>query len=190
MANLDFSDEARKARFFEATELITRGHRILQDDVGADNPADNAFIREATVCALEGLVWVGDRGGIDALDSNGGEVEIKSTRLDGRASISFPTSRSVSPTVIARFRSALWWAFAVFDVYEDLVAVYRVEQAAMKLLIDRLEARMLARRAAGAHDENNPHLSFSEVRSQATVRFLDSKYTESRVGSSWSLRAK
>lgn len=186
--NLDFVDANRRARFVAAKKLITDGYRILRDEVGADNPADNAFLREATICAIEGLTWVGERGGTDARSPTGEEVEIKSTRLDDRASINFPTSRYVSPTVIERFRAADWWAFGVFDLYEELVALYRAERGDMKPLIDILEDRMKALQAAGRPYQNNPKFSFSAVRSIASTIYLDTgRYVERKSGSRWTI---
>lgn len=178
---LDFADDDRRRQFLAAKKLITDGYRILRDDVGVDNPADNAFLREATICAAQGLVWVGDRGGTDARTPTGEEVEIKSTRLDDRATIAFPTSRYVSPTVIARFRAADWFAFGVFDLYEELIALYRVEKMNMAPLIDVLEQKMLVRQAAGQAYENNPKFSYASVRRVAQALYFDAaNYTERR----------
>lgn len=189
--NLDFSDQNRRAQFLAAKKLITDGYRIMRDQVGVDNPADNAFLREATICAAEGMEWVGDRGGTDARSSTGEDVEIKSTRLDGRASINFPTSRYVSPTVIARFRAADWFAFGVFDLYEEMIALYRVEQADMKPLIDILEQRMLALSAAGKAYQNNPKFSFAAIRPSAKTLYFDvANYVERNVGAAWTIRRR
>lgn len=186
--NLDFSDPERRERLLTARALVTEGYRILRDDIGADNPADNAFLREATVCAHAGLTWIGDRGGTDARSPSGDEVEIKSTRLDGRRSIQFPTSRYVSPTVIARFRAADWWAFAIFDVYEGLVALYRVERADMQPLIDALQRKMDTRVAAGRPLENNPKLPFRVIRPLASTLYLDhDRYVEQELDAGWTI---
>jgi hypothetical protein len=186
--NLDFLDPQRRESFLVAKELITAGYRILRDEVGADNPSDNAFLREATICARLGLVWVGDRGGTDARSSTGEEVEIKSTRLDKRPTINFPTSRYVSPTVIERFRDADWWAFGVFDLYEELVALYRVDRAGMKPLVDLLEERMLAVSAAGKAYQNNPKFAFSAIRPLAETLYFDAEhYVERNVGAAWAI---
>ena len=189
--NLDFADMGRKRRFERARELITQGYRILRDDVGADNPADNAFLREATICAHQQLVWLADRGGSDASSRDGEEVEIKSTRLDDRSTISFPTSRYVSETVIARFRSADWWAFGIFDRYESLVALYRVEQSKMRPLIDNLEQRMRSRMALGQALENNPKFPFASIRIEASVLYFDSEsYREVQNKGRWSIERR
>ncbi|MDP9135681.1 MAG: hypothetical protein M3N56_12755, partial [Actinomycetota bacterium] len=90
-----------------AAALITEAYEILCEDVGSDTPSDNAFLREAMICAQAEIIWVGDRGGIDAFDPRREqEVEIKSTRFSEGRAINFPTSRGISPTVIARFRSS------------------------------------------------------------------------------------
>lgn len=191
MKELDFSDPTRRAKFLAAKRLITDGYRTMRDEVGVDNPADNAFLREATICAAEGLTWIGDRGGTDARGAAGEEVEIKSTRLDNRASINFPTSRYVSPTVIARFRAADWFAFGVFDLYEELIALYRVEKADMAPLIDVLERKMRAREAARQPYENNPKFSYASVRSVARTLYFDtSNYSERNAGGRWSIVAQ
>lgn len=118
---LDFSDPARQSALKKAATLITSAYEILADQVGAPNPSDNAFLREAMVCAEVGLIWQDDRGGIDAIDPTTlDEVEIKSTKLDPTKPIQFPTSRAVSPTVINRFLEAGYWLFAVFDNYSNL----------------------------------------------------------------------
>jgi hypothetical protein len=187
VTNIDFTDKARRARLFAARELITKGYRILRDDVGADNPADNAFLREAAACATAGLIWVGDRGGTDARSATGEEVEIKSTRLDRRSTIAFPTSRYVSQTVIDRFRAADWWLFAVFDVYEAMVGLYRVERDAMAPLIDVLEQRMQDCVSRGVPLQNNPKFPFSAIRPRASqvIYFDHENYDERNVGAAW-----
>src|SRR5213592_2198109 len=150
---LDFTDPDRQRQLAKAHDLISDAYRILCDEVGVTNPADNQFLREATICARIGLVWTGERGGIDALDPDGDEVEIKTTRLSERG-VMFPTSRYVSQTVIDRFRDANWWIFGVFNRYEELVALYRVESDAMKSIVDDLEQRMNDRMASGRALEN------------------------------------
>lgn len=169
---IDFSDSTRRAALERARQMILAGYRILRDEVGADNPSDNAFLREAKVCAETDLVWVGDRGGADGRTLRGGEVEIKSTRLGGRSSINFPTSRYVSPTVIARFREAEFWLFAIFDVYEELVGLYRVESSDMRHVIDLLELRMQQREARRLPLPNNPKIPFTLIRSTARCLLL------------------
>lgn len=177
-AEIDFTKRSLQETLERAKDLIVEGYRILRDEVGADNPADNAFLREARVCAIAKVVWTGERGGADARTADDKEVEIKSTRLDQRPSIQFPTSRYVSPTVIARFREATFWLFGVFDVYEELVAVYRVEASAMQGQIDELERRMKHREGQGLALENNPKLRFSVIRPKATLLFLHSDFEE------------
>lgn len=175
---LDFGKPERQDALARSQEHILRGYRILRDEVGVDNPADNAFLREARICAYKGIVWVGERGGTDARTQSGQEVEIKSTRLDDRPSIQFPTSRYVSETVIGRFRSADLWLFGVFDVYEDLVAIYEADGSAMSDLIDVLDAVRLEREAAGEALQNNPKFPFAEVRVRGRRIFMHTDYEE------------
>lgn len=189
--NLDFGDSERRQQFAKARDLITSGYRILRDDVGVDNPADNAFLREATICAHQRLVWVADRGGTDARTRTGDEVEIKSTRLDDRPTIAFPTSRYVSETVIERFRAADWWAFGVFDVYEELVAIYRVERHEMTPIIDELERKMQDRIASGRPLENNPKINFTAIRPRtATLYFDNVRYREVQTSRGWTIERR
>jgi Restriction endonuclease PvuII len=176
--SLDFTDPERQRRLARAHDLIVDAYRILIDDVGVDNPADNQVLREATICARLGLIWTGDRGGVDAFDPDGQEVEIKTTRLVGSKRVQFPTSRYVSQTVIDRFRSAGWWVFGVFNRYEELVALYRVDAAAMAPIIDALEQRMLARAAANRPLENNPKTALTAFRKDAQRLYLDGRYRE------------
>lgn len=190
---IDFSDAERRKKFATAKRAVTDAYRVMRTEVGVDNPSDNAFLREATICASQALIWMGDRGGVDATTAAGNEVEIKSTRLDERPTIAFPTSRYVSPTVIARFRAAEWFLFGVFDLYEEMVGLYRVDRGAMSPLIDVLETKMRAREAAGRPYENNPKFSFHAVRSAATVLEFDAKsYEELQVGRNrrWTIRAR
>lgn len=175
---LDFSEPARCAALRRAAARIIEGYEILADEVGAPNPSDNAFLREALICAETGLLWQGDRAGIDALDpSTGDEVEIKSTKLsDG--SIQFPTSRAISPTVISRFRASGYWLFGVFDNFSNLARLYRIEQADMAEKIDILEAKMRRRAAAGEPLENNPKTTLDSVRNVASVVFASPEFDE------------
>lgn len=188
---IDFTDPARQDALERAKDLIVAGYRILRDDVGADNPADNAFLREARICAKAGVIWVGDRGGADGRTEDGDEVEIKSTRLDARPSIQFPTSRYVSPTVIARFRAATFWLFGAFDVYEELIAIYRVEAEDMAELIDVLEGTMKQRAAEGLPLQNNPKLPFSAVYPMARRLFMHPDFAEYEHPSrGWTIRQR
>jgi hypothetical protein len=188
---IDFTNPVRRAALEEARELIVSGYRILRDEVGADNPSDNAFLREAYVCAAAGIVWVGDRGGADGRTVEGDEVEIKSTRLDGRPSVQFPTSRYVSHTVIERFRRAAFWLFAIFDVYEELVALYQVDGADMCPLIDALDTRLRRLDAAGMALQNNPKIPFSAIRPVAQMLYLNPAFVEvERATNGWTLRPR
>jgi hypothetical protein len=164
--------------------MVQDAFRHLRDVLGADSPADNFFIREATICAQLGLVQVGDRWSTDARSNIGEEIEIKSTRFTGRG-ISFPTSRNVSATVIRRFREADWWAFGLFDVYEELIALYRVDADKMQPLIDELDRKRIAAEADPDRKElNNPKLPFSKIRplaSEPRLYFDSEHYDEVRT---------
>jgi hypothetical protein len=187
---LDFADPGRQAALKRAAALITAAYEILADEVGAPNPSDNAFLREAMVCAEARIVWQGDRGGIDARDPvSGEEVEIKSTKLDERRPVLFPTSRGISPTVIRRFRAAGYWLFAVFDNHSNLAIVYRVDASAMSSKIDDLERRMQARAAAGQPLENNPKTSLDTIRPTASIVFQSPDFEEHQTPSGgWRIR--
>jgi Restriction endonuclease PvuII len=178
VGSLDFTDPERQRRLARAHDLIVDAYPSLVDDVGVDNPADNQVLREATICARLGLIWTGERGGVDARDPDGQEVEIKTTRLDPRRGISFPTSRYVSQTVIDRFRTAGWWVFGVFSRYEELVALYRVDATHMEPILDRLERGMRERQMEGRPLQNNPKIPLREVRPGAQRLYLDSRHRE------------
>jgi hypothetical protein len=191
VADIDFTKPKLRKALEQAEEMIVDGYRILRDEVGADNPADNAFLREARICAEAKLIWVGDRGGADGLTKSGDEVEIKSTRLIEGKSMHFPTSRSVSPTVISRFRKATFWLFGVFDVYQELIAIYRVEAADVAELIDELERKMKQRKAQRRGEENNPKWSFAAVRPKAKRLFLHPDFIEDEDPTrGWTLRPR
>jgi Restriction endonuclease PvuII len=189
---LDFSDPGRRAALKQAAALITRAYEILCNDVGAPNPSDNAFLREAMICAEAGLVWQGDRGGIDAIDpTTAEEVEIKSTKLVDGGAIQFPTSRGISPTVIARFRASGYWLFGVFDNFSNLAIVYRVNGKDMISKIDALEEKMKARTAAGQPLENNPKTTLDSIRAASTVVFQSPDFEEYEVAPGrWRIRRK
>lgn len=189
---LDFSDPARQAALKQAAGLITSAYRILCDDVGAPNPSDNAFLREAMICAETRLIWQGDRGGIDAIDpGTGEEVEIKSTKLVDGGAIQFPTSRGISPTVIARFRDAGYWLFGVFDNFSNLAIVYRVDRPDMAPKIDVLEGKMRARTAAGEPLENNPKTTLDSIRPVCSVAFRSPDFEEYELAPGrWRIRRR
>lgn len=189
---IDFSDPGNQAALKRAAALITEAYEILAEDVGAPNPSDNAFLREAMICAEAGIVWQGDRGGIDALDPRTGEeVEIKSTKLTEGRTIQFPTSRAISPTVIRRFRTSGYWLFAVFDNYSNLAIVYRVDQVGMQAKIDVLEEKMKRRAAGGEPLENNPKTPLDSIRSVATVVFASPNFEEFEAAPGrWRIRRK
>ncbi len=107
-------------------------------------------------------------------------IEIKSTRLARPdQQMQFPTSRNVSETVIRRFREADWWAFGVFNVYEQLIAILRVDAKEMRPLIDEIDAKRLAAEADARKKElNNPKLSYSRIRRIATPIFFDDESYE------------
>jgi hypothetical protein len=188
---IDFANKARRAALERARKQIVAGYRILRDDVGADNPSDNAFLREARICAVAKIIWTGERGGADGRTKGGDEVEIKSTRLDLRSTISFPTSRYVSQTVIVRFRKAKFWLFGVFDVYEELIAVYRVEAKDMAPLIKVLDQRRRARERQGRASENNPKFTLSGIRPRAKCLFMHAGYKDEEVvPGRWTIRRR
>lgn len=176
---IDFSKVGHREALKRAAALITSAYEILANEVGAPNPSDNAFLREAMVCAAAGIVWQSDRGGIDAIDPRTSEeVEIKSTKLVEGSSIQFPTSRGISPTVIARFRESGYWLFGVFDNFSNLAIVYRVEGRDMSPKIDVLEKKMLGRRAAGEPLENNPKTTLDSIRPVASVVYRSRDFEE------------
>lgn len=190
---IDFSDPTRSGALKRAAALITQAYEILAEDVGAPNPSDNAFLREAMVCAEVSIVWLDDRGGIDALDPRtGDEVEIKSTKLTGdRASIQFPTSRAISPTVISRFRAAGYWLFAVFDNYSNLAILYRVEQTDMEAKIDVLEDKMRGRASRGEPLENNPKTTLNSIRPYCKVVYISLDFVEYEIAPGrWCIRPR
>jgi hypothetical protein len=177
---IDFSDPNRRDALKRAATLITQGYTILAEEIGAGNPSDNAFLREAMVCAEANVVWRDDRGGIDAVDPRTGEeVEIKSTKLTGnRDAIQFPTSRAISPTVIARFRAAGYWLFAVFDNVGNMVILYRVDKAGMQPKIDVLEKKMRGRAKRGEPLENNPKTTLNSIRPDCKVLYANPDFEE------------
>lgn len=60
----------------------------------------------------------------------------------------FPTSRNVSGTVIRHLREADWWAFGVFNVHEQLFALFKVDAKETKRpSIDEIDAKRLAAEA-------------------------------------------
>jgi hypothetical protein len=146
-------------------------------------PPTAFFIREAAICHRLRLVQVGDRWSTDARSSEGEDIEIKSTRLaqpDQR--MQFPTSRNVSETVIRRFREADWWAFGVFNVYEQLIALFKVDAKDMRPLIDEIDAKRLAAAADPSKKElNNPKFSYSKIRRIAEPLFFDDENYEEQT---------
>jgi hypothetical protein len=177
--HIDFSDVRHREALARAAELITSGYEILDSEVGAPNPSDNAFLREAMICAETGLIWQGDRAGIDAIDPRTGEeVEIKSTKLEEGRAVQFPTSRGISPTVIERFRTSGYWLFGVFDNLSNLAILYRVNGYDMQSKINILERKMEARAAAGEPLENNPKTTLDSIRPMCTILFQGPEFEE------------
>jgi hypothetical protein len=189
---IDFSEPARREALKRAAALITSAYEVLATEIGAPNPSDNAFRREAMICAEAGIIWQSDRGGIDALDPRTSEeVEIKSTKLVEGRSIQFPTSRAISPTVIKRFSAAGYWLFGVFDNFSNLAIVYRVDAADMAPKIDELAAKMHRRARAGEPLENNPKTTLDSIRPVASVIFRSPDFEEYEVAPGrWRIGAK
>lgn len=190
--DIDFSDPGRQEALKRAARLITEAYGILCDEVEAPNPSDNAFLREAMICAETGLIWQGDRGGIDALDpQTGDEVEIKSTKLVDGGAIQFPTSRAISPTVIARFRASGYWLFGVFDNLSNLAIVYRLSQEHMSPKIDELEKKMFRRATAGQPLENNPKTTLDSIRENCEVVYTNPDFEEYELAPGrWRIRRR
>jgi hypothetical protein len=188
---IDFSLPEHRDALKRAAELITQAFEILAEEVSAPNPSDNAFLREAMVCAEAEIIWQSDRGGIDALDPRTSEeVEIKSTKLTEGSAIQFPTSRAVSPTVISRFRASGYWLFAVFDNYSNLAIVYRVEGRDMTWKIDVLEEKMQGRAAAGEPLENNPKTTLDSIRASCKIIFQSPNFEEVEIAPGrWRIRS-
>lgn len=174
---IDYGKRATSASLRRAHALIAEAYRILAEEVGAANPADNQFLRESVICARMRLTWVGDRAGTDARSRDGEEVEIKTTRA-GKSSLNFPTSRYVSQTVIDRFRAADYWLFGIFDEYEQMIALYRVPASGMTAEIDRLERELKRRKRARKALQNNPKIPLARIHGSATRVFLKRGYKE------------
>ncbi len=188
---IDFTDQRMVRALLKATGHMSKAYRLLRDTVGVDNPADNQFVREAQICVKAGVIWSGDRGGADGHTPDGREVEIKSTRLVEGKALQFPTSRYVSETVIARFKSAEIWLFGVFSVYEELLAVFRSDAKSVGPLIDDLERKLNERVAKGQAFENNSKFPLSAIRPNAELVYLHEDYEEFRTpGGRPSLRRK
>jgi hypothetical protein len=105
----------------------------------------------------------------------------------------FPTSRNVSETVIRRFREADWWTFGVFNVYEELIALFRVDAKDMRPLIDAIDAKRLAAEADPSKKElNNPRIAYSKIRRIAEPLFFDMKNYEDHTtkGGAWKILPK
>ena len=172
--------------------MMRSAYEILATEVGAPNPSDNAFLREALICAEAGLIWQSDRGGIDALDPHTGEeVEIKSTKLVEGSAIKFTTSRALSPTVIERFLNAGYWLFGVFDNFSNMAIVYRVEAAGMVPTIAALTEKMERGARAGRPLVNNPKTTLNSIRPVASVHFQSPDFEEHQAGRRrWHIRAR
>lgn len=188
MKELDFAGKALRDKLATGRTMLIDAYRFLHDELGAERPADNGFLREAVICARQRLIQVNDRHSVDARSAKTGEkYEIKTTRLDnpGRK-IDFPTSRNIGPEVIKQFQSADWWLFGVFDAYEQMIALYRVPKNGMKPTVKDLEQRMKDAVAAGKRELNNVKISLTTVKTAAgaeTIFFDKKKYTESTSNS-------
>lgn len=189
-SNIDFTDPDKLASLDRARPLLLEGFRILREEVGARKPSENAFLREAQICAEAGLTWSGERGGANARTAEGLPVEIMTTRTDAHATVQFATSRTLTRTVIDRYRRAELWLFGVFDPYERMVALYSVDRAGMQTVLNGLSDRVESNLAEGKSPPNNPKIKLPDVRGQAAVLSLDPDYAEAYAGTSkgWTLR--
>jgi hypothetical protein len=169
---LDFSDRGRQTALQEAAQSMTRAYEILRTQVGAPNLIDNAFLREAMICAKIGLIWKGYHSDVDAIDPKTGEtVEIKSTRLvDGSGKIRFLTSHRTP----ARLRVSDYWLFSVFDDVSNLAIVYRCSRADMSGAIKALEEQG----DAGRSPRNYSTITLDSIRATCTVVFQNNDFEE------------
>jgi hypothetical protein len=169
---LDFSDRGRQTALQEAAQNMTRAYEILRTQVGAPNLIDNAFLREAMICAKIGLIWKGRHSHVDAIDPKTGEtVEIKSTRLgDGRGKIQFLTSHRTP----ARIQASDYWLFSVFDDVSNLAIVYRCSRADMSGAIEALEEQTEAGRSPRSYST----ITLDSIRAACTVVFQNNDFEE------------
>ena len=168
--DLDFSDRRRQTALQEAAQNMTRAYEILRTQVGAPRLIDNAFLREAMICATTGLIWKGGRGDFDAIDPKTGEtVELKSTKLEySGGKIQFLTSHGM----LARLRSSDYWLFSVFDGFSDLAIVYRCNRADMSATLDAIEEQIQAGR------QNHSRITLDSIRTTCEVIFQNNDFEE------------
>lgn len=176
---IDFTKPDHISALEEATELLSRGYRLMRDALGVDNPGDNKFVREAQLCVKGGAIWSGGRGEVDGFMPDGGEVEIKSTRLDKDGGIiQFPTSRLVSIPVIERYRRMDVWLYGVFSVAEELIAAYMADKSGTEPIIDWLNVKRQEAIDQGKAELNNPKVTLRMLRPHAELIFMHHDYEE------------
>ena len=118
-----------------------------------------------------GLKALPGREGNDAVDSDGGEFELKSVNV--KLTKSFSTHHHMNPTIIAKYRLVPW----IFAVYEgiEIRRIYRLESSDLAPFYSKWETKW---HSNGQKDINNPKipLSFVESRGKLIFDYKDSPF--------------
>lgn len=151
-------------------------HAFNLDRAGRElglNAFDNNLIREVIICRQAGLRKSLGRGETDALGRDGStRYELKSTDLKFvRSAPMWPTSREVTATVLAAFRSMDFFLFAVFRGI-DLLALFRASAGGLEPFFSELEEKVAAKQGAG-RNLNNPKIPWRVIEPVAETLLLD-----------------
>lgn len=148
----------------EVNELLVAAFNLDREakKVGV-NAFDNNLVREVIICRQADLLKNMGRGETDAYGRHdNAQYELKSTDIRNvKSSPSWPTSREVTPTVLAAFRSMDAFLFGVFHGI-DLLALFRARPVDLEPFFADLERKLNARTGAGKN-LNNPKIPWSVI---------------------------
>jgi len=111
---------------------------------------------------VTGFAALDGREGNDAVDSDGGEIELKT--VNSLLTSGFSTHHHMNPTIIAKYRKVNWY----FAIYEGifLIEIYHLTPTDMEFYLTKWEEKW---HSDGGKDINNPKVPVKFVREKGRL---------------------
>lgn len=151
----DISELERLFPYIEQYQQLATKHGI--NDIFQDNGG-----KILQLVLVTGFAALKGREGNDAVDADGGEIELKTVNV--LLTKGFSTHHHMNPTIIAKYRKVNWY----FAVYEGIFLreIYHLTPQTMAFYLDKWEAKW---HADGGKDINNPKVPVKYVREQGNL---------------------
>lgn len=146
----DLKELERLFPYIQEYQTLASKHGI--NDIFQDNGG-----KILQLAMVTGFPILKGREGNDAIDGNGGEIELKTVNF--LLTKGFSTHHHLNPVIIGKYRKVNWY----FAIYEGIILreIYHLTPAIMEFYLSKWEAKW---HADGGKDINNPKVPVKFVR--------------------------